>query len=137
MNSKKSRLDNLFKKCSSTLSSPIIQPIFIISQTFVNNYPPPKNPFFPHLKEEAQFIPSEIDPSFFEEEKAFLNIKESLYEKYNEKYVAIKNGKVVDSDENSSELAERVYRKFKPPIYIDKVTTEEEITYLLSPKTDV
>jgi len=79
----------------------------------------------------------EIDPSFFEEEKAFLKIKESLYKKYKRKYVAVKNGKVIDSDENSSELAKRVYRKFKPPIYIDKIIAEEDISYLLSPKTDI
>lgn len=129
----KSRINGLWDKGLSIPSSSI-QLIFIVSQTFINNFPAPKNPY---LREESQSLSPEIDPSFFEEERAFLQMKDSLYEKYPEKYVAIKDGKVVDSDEDNSALAERVYRKFAPPIFIDKVTREKRVAYLISPKTDV
>ncbi|MDI6736178.1 MAG: DUF5678 domain-containing protein [bacterium] len=133
MNSDKSRIKDLLDKRLSIPSSPP-QLIFIVNQTFINNFPAPKNPY---LKEESQSISSEIDPTFFEEERAFLQMKDLLYEEYPEKYVAIKDGKVIDSDEDNSGLAERVYKGFKPPIFIDKVTREEEVAYLVSPKTDV
>jgi len=73
--------------------------------------------------------------NFYEEEKAFFKIKKSLYKKHKGKYIAVKDGKIIDRDKNSSKLAERVYKKFNPPFYIDKIITERDIAYLLSPKT--
>lgn len=133
MNFNKSRINSLLDK-GLRIPFPATQPIFIINQTFITNFPPPKNPY---LREASESAFLEIDPAFFEEERAFLQMKESLYAKYPEKYVAVKNGKVIDSDEDNSALAERVYKRFKPPIFIDKVTTEGEVAYLVSPKTDV
>lgn len=99
---------------------------------FINNFPLPRNPF---LREEPQPASLEIDPSFFEEERAFLQMKDALFEKYSEKYVAIKDGKVVDSDEDNSALAERVYKKPDVTVYINKVTKKLEVAHLSSPTT--
>jgi len=64
----------------------------------------------------------------FEYEKtAFQLIKDELVEdsRYNEKFVAVLGGKVVDSDETMVTLARRAYRKYGYiPIYIDKVTNQ-------------
>ncbi|GFP43604.1 hypothetical protein HKBW3C_02734, partial [Candidatus Hakubella thermalkaliphila] len=53
---------------------------------------------------------------------------------YDNKYVAILDNKIVDSDEDFSSLAKRVYAKFGyRAIYMPKVTREEEVIHIPSP----
>lgn len=122
-----SRIKDFFPDSKPTTIS---QPMFIVNQIVIN-YPELRNPF--SIIEETE---PDIDPRFFQEERAFFEMKNELYQKYPEKYVAICNGKVIDVDEDNSKLAERVYKKhFKVPIYIDKVTYDIEVGYLSSPTT--
>ena len=74
---------------------------------------------------------------FYEEEQAFLSMKDNLLknEKYAGAFVAILNGKLVDSDSNEGVLAERCYRKYGyRPIYFNKVERIKRIIRLPSPR---
>lgn len=68
--------------------------------------------------------PSRLD-AFGREKEAFLRLKDDLMRDFEEKYVAILHGKVVDSDKDQAHLAQRVYGKYGyVQIYIDKVSKE-------------
>ena len=57
------------------------------------------------------------------ERLAFWQMKEPLLDEYAGRYVAIHEGRVVDSDENEAVLAERVYRQCGyVPVYVQLVT---------------
>ncbi|MEW6620546.1 MAG: DUF5678 domain-containing protein [bacterium] len=128
----KSRIKDLTKFLPITSGQNIS--IYIVSQTFTNNFPPPKNPFWvPSQEEDSSIKPLDIDPKFFLEEKAFYKMKDELYEKYPEKWVAISGGKVIDVDEDDGRLAERVYKKPGLTIYINKLTKESRLAFLSSP----
>jgi hypothetical protein len=73
-----------------------------------------------------------VSPSeqIFEREKdIFLQIKPKLLndKDYSNKFVAIINGKIADSDSDRSALVERVYSRFGYiPLYIGQVTTTQK-----------
>lgn len=58
-----------------------------------------------------------------------------LWRRYPNEYVAIVNRKVVDHDSDFGALAQRVFAKYGPdPIAIPKVTREEEVIHIRSPR---
>lgn len=66
---------------------------------------------------------------FERERDSFLRMKQRLLndQAYLDRYVAIINGNVADSDTDKSVLVERVYTKFGYiPLYIGKVTNEQK-----------
>lgn len=80
--------------------------------------------------------PTEADElaDFQHAQKYFLQNKEEIVGDYNNKYVAILDNKIVDSDEDFSSLAKRVYAEFGyRAIYMPKATKEEEIIHVPSP----
>jgi hypothetical protein len=75
--------------------------------------------------------------SIKKEKRSFLNMKKDLVENktYNNKFIAILNGKIVDFDVDNRKLAKRVYEKYGYiPIYIDKVEKETK-TFEISTRT--
>ena len=57
------------------------------------------------------------------DKRAFWEMRESLLPKYEGKYVAVYNGEVVDSDEDSIALTDRFYRRYGyVPVYCQLVT---------------
>lgn len=74
---------------------------------------------------------------FESDEQFFLSIRDELLkdDKYRDKFVAILNGKLIDSDPDEGTLAERCYREHGyRPIYIDKVERIKRIINLPSPQ---
>jgi hypothetical protein len=74
---------------------------------------------------------------FARQRVTFLQKKQELLNDpaYRNKFVAVVDGKVVDSDYNDGALAERMYRKFGYiPLYIGKIATEEETFDVPSPE---
>ncbi|MBT9167243.1 MAG: hypothetical protein DDT19_00568 [Syntrophomonadaceae bacterium] len=71
---------------------------------------------------------------FRQAQEYFAQNKEEIVADYDNKYVAILDNKIVDSDEDFSSLAKRVYAKFGyRAIYMPKVTREEEVIHIPSP----
>ncbi|MBI5144056.1 MAG: hypothetical protein HZA30_03190 [Candidatus Omnitrophica bacterium] len=61
--------------------------------------------------------------------------RETLLKKYRDKFIAIFNNEVVDSDKNFSKLASRVYKKFGyQTIYMPFITAKEKIVKIPSPR---
>ena len=80
------------------------------------------------------YFEEEILSSFYKEKQAFLRIKKSLLEKYKNKYVAIHNGEVVDSDVSESKLIEKFYKKYGDvSVYIDQVAEEKRVITIATP----
>ena len=70
---------------------------------------------------------------FAAERRAFGAVHEQLLNAYEGKYVAMLNATVVDSDEDKSALAQRVYRRFGyQPIYVQLVTAASLPIYRMS-----
>jgi|SRR5262249_49842986 len=81
-----------------------------------------------HLSHEAD--KSAQDDRFAAESQAFWSMHSQLLERYQGKYVAILNGKVVDSDADKRTLAQRLYRQFGyQPIYVQLVTAISLLIY--------
>ena len=84
-----------------------------------------------HLSHEAD--KSAQDDRFAAERQAFWSMHSQLLERYEGKYVAILNGKVVDSDADKRALAQRLYRQFGyQPIYVQPVTAASLPIYRMS-----
>ena len=67
--------------------------------------------------------------------KYFEANKKNLLKKYQNKYIAILNDKIVGSDKDFSKLAERVYKKFGyQTIYMPFVSTQKRIVKIPSPR---
>lgn len=67
--------------------------------------------------------------------KYYTEHKESLLKKYKGKYIAILNNKIVGSDKDFSELAERIYKKFGyQTIFMPFVMEQERIVRIPSPR---
>lgn len=67
--------------------------------------------------------------------KYFEANKKDLLKKYQNKYIAILNDKVIGSDKDFSKLAERVYKKFGyQTIYMPFVSRQEKIVRIPSPR---
>jgi hypothetical protein len=66
-----------------------------------------------YIKSESQYDVSKAMLDFEEEKSAFEKIRDSLAkdESYRGKYVAIMQGKVIDSDPDKVKLVERIYKK--------------------------
>lgn len=74
---------------------------------------------------------------FEREEQTFLQMKEELLKNqaYSDKFVAILDGKLIDSDSDKAELAKRCYKRYGYiPIYFDKVERIKRIIRVPSPK---
>ncbi len=66
------------------------------------------------------------DAPFWKEVSAFNRMPQSLIDDYYGRYVAVYDGRIVDSDADEGELALRFYRTWGyVPVYIHKVGTEE------------
>jgi uncharacterized protein DUF5678 len=73
------------------------------------------------------------DDRFAAERQAFWSLHSQLLEKYEGKYVAILNGKVVDSDADKRALAQRLYREFGyQPVYVQLVMAASLPIYRMS-----
>jgi len=75
--------------------------------------------------------------SFEKERGAFLQMRENLLadKNYKDKYVAILNGSVVDSDEDEIKLLKRVYDKFGyVPVYVEKVEKKRRVVEISTPE---
>ena len=74
----------------------------------------------------------------FEEDCAYYrgNLEKFLKE-YEDKYVAVINKEVVDSDIEFSHLAKRVYKKYGyRDILMTKVVAEPDVVHIRSPRVD-
>jgi hypothetical protein len=81
-------------------------------------------------KDESIII--KVGKKYFDENKA------TLLEKYKNQYIAIINNEVVDSDENFSKLAVRVYEKYGyQTIYMPYVEAENKVLMVPSPITNI
>jgi hypothetical protein len=84
-----------------------------------------------HLNHEVD--KSVQDARFAAERQAFWSMHSQLLERYEGKYVAILNGKVVDSDADKRALAQRLYRQLGyQPIYVQLVTAISLPIYRMS-----
>lgn len=64
--------------------------------------------------------------------------RSALLKKYQDKYIAIFNNKVVDSSKNFSKLASRVYKKYGyQTIYMPFVTAKEKVVKIPSPRIKI
>ena len=71
----------------------------------------------------------ELGKRYFEQNK------ETLLKKYQNKYIAIFNNRVVGSDKDFSKLAERIYKKFGyQTIYMPFVSEQKRIVKIPSPR---
>ncbi len=67
--------------------------------------------------------------------KFYLNHKETLLNKYNGKYIAIINNKVVGYNRDFSRLAQKVYKKYGyQTIFMPFVESEERVVKIPSPR---
>lgn len=67
--------------------------------------------------------------------KYYTEHKKSLLKKYKGKYIAILNNKIVGSDKDFSELAERIYKKFGyQTIFMPFVMEQERVIRIPSPR---
>jgi hypothetical protein len=74
-------------------------------------------------------------PEFEQEKRAYERLESDLMATYKGKYVAIREGQVVDSDEDKMTLIIRVYDKLGyGPMYVHKVGEPLRIAKIISPK---
>jgi hypothetical protein len=84
-------------------------------------------------KQQAESLPRY--PEFEAEKSAFERLEPGLMATYKGKYVAIRNGQVVGSDEDKMTLIGRVYDTFGyGPVYIHKVGEPLRVTKIMSPR---
>ncbi len=68
------------------------------------------------------------DAPFWKEVVAFAHIPQSRLDTYNNQYVAVFHGDIVDNDRDEAKLAARFFRNFGyVPVYIHKVGVEEAL----------
>jgi len=86
------------------------------------------------IKSEDLLISEEVD-DFESAKEYYRKAKEQLLKKYRGKYIAIFNNQVIDSDEDFSKLAQRVYEKLGyRDIYMPRVDLKEEVVRIPSPR---
>jgi hypothetical protein len=74
-------------------------------------------------------------PEFEAEKAAFERLEPSLMKTYAGKYVAVRGGQVVDSDEDKMRLITRVYDELGyGPMYVHKVGEPLRIVKIISPR---
>ncbi|MGA2683256.1 MAG: hypothetical protein ABSF44_15830 [Candidatus Bathyarchaeia archaeon] len=81
--------------------------------------------------------PSASERIFNENKEVFIKLKDGLVQKpeFENKFIAIKDGKMVDSDYDRSILVERLYTKYGyVPLFIGKVVKQEKYKELPSPE---
>jgi len=72
------------------------------------------------------------------EKKYYEENKETLLKKYQDKFIAIFNNDVIDSDKNFSKLASRAYKKFGyQTMYMPFVTAKEKVVRIPSPRIKI
>jgi len=70
--------------------------------------------------------------------KYYVENREALLKKYQGKYIAIFNNKVIDSGKNFSKLATRVYKNYGyQTIYMPFVTAKEKVVKIPSPRIKI
>ena len=85
------------------------------------------------LEIEKPFIPEDINVLELAQ-KYYEEHKESLFRKYEGKYIAILNNKVIGSDKDFPKLAQRVYKKYGyQTIYMPFVEVKKKIFKIPSP----
>ena len=68
------------------------------------------------------------DPPFRKEIDAFAHMPKAQLDALNGRYIAVYEGRIVDSDLDEADLAERFYDRYGPvPVYIHKVGTEDDL----------
>jgi len=110
--------------------------IDIVKKRLVAHYPIPRQPSVVASSFAAKAV-SPSDEIFEREKNSFVKLKEILLSDpaYLNKYVAVVDGKVVDSDYDDSVLAERVYEGFGYiPLFIGKITRQKRVVELPSPE---
>lgn len=71
--------------------------------------------------------PDPVDPAWERERQAFLTMKESLLAEYRGRFVAVREGRVVESGHDQVAVALRAYERFGyVPIYVGLVSTEPQ-----------
>ena len=89
------------------------------------------------LEVEKPFIPEDINVLELAQ-KYYEEHKESLFRKYEGKYIAILNDKVIGSDKDFPKLAQRVYKKYGyQTIYMPFVEARKKIVKIPSPKIKI
>ncbi len=89
------------------------------------------------LEVEKPVIPEDINVLELAQKYYKENI-ESLLRKYEGKYIAILNNKVIDSGKDFSKLAQRVYRKYGyQTIYMPFVEAKKKIVKIPSPRIKI
>lgn len=84
---------------------------------------------------ERQQQPLSLYPTLLADKVAFEQLEPSLLATYQGKYVAIRNGKMIDSDENKMTLIRRVYEESGyGPVYIHKVGEPPRVAKIASPR---
>jgi hypothetical protein len=84
-------------------------------------------------KQQSQPLPHY--PEFEQEQAAFKRLEPSLMATYKDRYVAIRGGQVVDSDEDKMTLISRVYNTLGyGPMYVHKVGEPVRVVKLRSPR---
>jgi hypothetical protein len=110
--------------------------IDIVKRRLTAHYPIPTQPRVASISFPAQYL-SPSDQIFEREKNSFAKLKETLLRdpNYLNRYVAIVDGKVVDSDYDDSILTERLYKKFGYiPLFIGKITPKRRVVELPSPE---
>ena len=73
-------------------------------------------------------LPLPLEDKWQRERRAFLRLLPELLKSYRDKFVAIHQEQLVDSDEELIRLALRVYARFgNVPIYMDLVSLREQV----------
>lgn len=97
------------------------------------------NNFIEKTQEKFKFKESEtsnVMKQYHKSKKFYIDNRHNLIKKYKNKYIAMLDKKVIDSDENFSNLASRIYRKYgNQPFYIPFVNTIEKKYIMPSPKS--
>lgn len=77
------------------------------------------------------------EPSFYKEAQALelIKSKSNFIQEFEGKYVAMKNGNIIDSDADYSKLVSRVFRNFpsQESIYITRVVEGERVAHFDTP----
>lgn len=114
--------EKLFQKEIS--DDALLPNVYIINWDLLSVIPPVQKE---NKAEDAKVL--ELGKRYFEANK------KDLLKKYQNKYIAILNDKVVGSDKDFSKLAERIYKKFGyQTIYMPFVSEQKRIVKIPSPR---
>lgn len=85
--------------------------------------------------EERRKRQERVQEAFEHERAAYVQLEDSLRPQYEGRYVAIRNGQVLDSDEDELALIDRVYERFGySPMYVRKVGAPLPVVRVPSPR---